>query len=162
MPLSSCQLPCCLTQTSSGIVMESLAFDIVVFVFLNAQQKLTGSLGPLASSNMDEYNLPKLPLSTAPYSMAPLALADGLWSLICTFSIIFILSEKTGCSLMVPWAAIIKCWDTWHKLVGLVSRQKRRFVAHVFSSYKYPFHFSLFLLCKPWEKELSSRYLYCR
>ena len=76
--------------------MESLAFDIVVFVFLNAQQKLTGSLGSLASSNMDEYNLSKLPLSTAPYSMAPLALADGLWSLICTFSIIFILSEKKG------------------------------------------------------------------
>ena len=58
------QLPCRLTQTSSGIEMESLACDIVVLVSLNAQQKLTGSLGSLATSYMDEFILlPKLPLS---------------------------------------------------------------------------------------------------
>jgi len=44
--------------------MESLAYDIIIFVSLNAQQKLMGSLGPSASSYMDEFILlPKLPLS---------------------------------------------------------------------------------------------------
>ena len=63
-PFSPRQLPCRLTQTLSGIEMESLACDIVVLVSLNAQQKLTGSLGSLATSYMDEFILlPKLPLS---------------------------------------------------------------------------------------------------
>ena len=77
--------------------MEWLAYDIVIFVSLNAPQKLTGSLGPSASLYVDEFILlPKLPLSAAPYSMALSALANGLWSLICNFFLIFIYSEKRG------------------------------------------------------------------
>ena len=92
---------------------------ISFFSSLN-EQKLRGSLGLSASSYMDEFILQKSPLSAAPYSMALSALADGLWSLICIFSIIYLFIQKEGCSLMVPRAAIINCWDTWHKLVGLV------------------------------------------
>ena len=55
---------------------------------LNAQVRLMSSLGPSASSYMNEFNiLLDLPLSVAPYSIVPSALADGLWSLICSFSI---------------------------------------------------------------------------
>lgn len=94
-PFSLHQLPCRLTQMSLSVEMESSAYDIVVFISLNAQLKLTGSLGPSASSYTDEFILlPKLPLSAAPYSIAPSALADKLWSLICIFSFIFIRSEK--------------------------------------------------------------------
>ena len=55
---------------------------------------------------------------------------------------------------MVPRAAIIKCWDTWHEQFGLISKQKCCFVSRVFLSYKYlisSFYFSLFHLCKPRE-----------
>ena len=49
-PLSPCQLPCPYTQMSSGVEIESSTYDIIVFVSLNTQQKLTGSLGPSTSS----------------------------------------------------------------------------------------------------------------
>ena len=94
-PLSFRQLPCRLTKMSSSVKMELSTYDIVAFISLNAQLDLTGSLGPLASSYTDEFILlPKLLLSVVPYSIAPSALADKLWSLICIFSVIFIRSEK--------------------------------------------------------------------
>ena len=72
----------------------------------------------------------KLPLSAALYSMSSLALADGLWNLICTF--FFLRKKERGNLLMIPQAAIIKCQNMWHKLVGLVSEQGHRFVFHAF------------------------------
>ena len=41
-----------LTQMSSNVEVESSAYDIVIFISSNAQVKLTGSLGPSASSNV--------------------------------------------------------------------------------------------------------------
>ena len=41
-----------LTQMSSNVEVESSTYDIVIFISSNAQVKLTGSLGPSASSNV--------------------------------------------------------------------------------------------------------------
>ena len=41
-----------LTQISSNVEVESSTYDIVIFISSNAQVKLTGSLGPSASSNV--------------------------------------------------------------------------------------------------------------
>ena len=41
-----------LTQMSSNVEVESSAYDIVIFISSNVQVKLTGSLGPSASSNV--------------------------------------------------------------------------------------------------------------
>ena len=65
------------------------------FHFFRCTTKANRFIGPLTSSYMDEFILfLKLPLSTAFYSMSLSALAYGLWSLICIFSIIFIHSKK--------------------------------------------------------------------
>ena len=63
----------------------------MVLLFTNAQARSPGSSGSLALPYMNEFiKLSELPLSTAPYSIAPSALADGFWSLICSFFIIII------------------------------------------------------------------------
>ena len=55
---------------------------------LNVQVRLTSSLGPSASSYINEFIiLLELSLLTVPYSITPSALTNGLWSLICSFSI---------------------------------------------------------------------------
>ena len=84
-----------LIQMSSSIEMKSLAYGIVIFMPPYVQVKLTGLLGPVGFLVCKRvYFVPKSPLSAAPYSMAPLALADESWSLICSFSIIFYSLEK--------------------------------------------------------------------
>ena len=64
---------------------------ISLFMLMNAQARSRGSLRPSALPYVNEFiKLSELPLSTAPYSIAPSALADGFWSLICSFFIIII------------------------------------------------------------------------
>ena len=80
---------------SLSIEMKLLAYGIIISIPMYAQVKLTSLLGPVGFLICKQvYSLLELPLSTAPYSMAPLALADGSWSLICSFSIIFYSLEK--------------------------------------------------------------------
>ena len=91
----------CLTQMSSGwrwsrwLWKGLVGLTILLFSSLNAQygwQVLWGRRLHLTWISLTPFL--ELPLSIASYSMAPLVLADGLWSLICSFSIIFIYSEK--------------------------------------------------------------------
>ena len=87
----------------------------MVSSFMNAQARSSGSLGPSALPYVNQFiKFSKLLLSTAPYSIASSALVDGLWSLTCSFFIIFCLFEKKkgGHLLMIPRAAIIKCLNT--------------------------------------------------
>ena len=53
--------------------------------FTGALAKSSDTTGPSPLLRLQE-----LPLSVAPYSITSLALADGLWSLICSSSIIYI------------------------------------------------------------------------
>ena len=93
-----------------GFEVESSAFkrtrrphNVVVF-FFECMVWLTGSLRPMTLSHVNEFNtFFKLPLSAAPYSLAPSALADRIWSLICSFLFV----QEKVCSLMVPRVAII-------------------------------------------------------
>ena len=58
---------------------------------MNAQVRLTSLLGPSPLPNINEFiNTSKLPLSATPYSIAPSASANRLWSSICSFFFIFI------------------------------------------------------------------------
>ena len=94
-PLASFEYTCRLIQMSSSIEIKSLAYGIVIFIPPYVQVKLTGLLGPVGFLVCKRvYFVPKSPLSAAPYSMAPSALADESWSLICSFSIIFYSLEK--------------------------------------------------------------------
>ena len=94
-PLASFEYSCRLKQMSLSIEMKLLAYGIIISIPMYAQVKLTSLLGPVSFLICKRvYSLLELPLSAAPYSMAPLALADGSWSLICSFSIIFYSLEK--------------------------------------------------------------------
>ena len=63
----------------------------MVSSFMKAQARSLGSSRLSALLHVNKFTkLSKLPLSTAPYSIAPSALADGFWSLICSFFIIII------------------------------------------------------------------------
>ena len=62
---------------------------------MNTQVRPTSSLGSSALPYVNEFiRLLGLPLLVVPYSIAPLALADGVWSLICNFFIIFYLFRE--------------------------------------------------------------------
>ena len=65
---------------------------------MNTQVRPTSSLGSSALPYVNEFiKLLGLPLLAVPYSIALLALADGVWSLICNFFIFFIyLGKKKG------------------------------------------------------------------
>ena len=102
---------------------------------MNVQVKLTSSLRPSLWSNMDDLiKSTKLPLSSAPYSIAPSALANGLWSSIRSslsfllFIIILSIWKKRGHLWVISWAAFIYCLDTWLKRIGSVSGWGCRFV----------------------------------
>ena len=62
-----------------------------------SQARLTGLLGPSILPYVNDFiKLSKLPLSVAPYSIAPSNLVDWLWSLVCSFlSFFFVYSGKT-------------------------------------------------------------------
>ena len=134
-------------------------------MFMNAQVRLTSSLGPSTLSNVSKcIILLELPLLAAPYSMTPSALADGLWSLICSLYIYIYIQEKgKGYLLMIPRAAIIKCQNTWHKPVGLVSKQGRCFVSRayffLYISHLLP-HFSYFIIADL-KRESTSLWKLC-
>ena len=88
---------------------------MITLFMMNVQARSTSSLGPSALPHVNEFiKFLELLLLAAPYSIAPLALTDGLWSLTCSFFIIFCLFEKKkgGHLLMIPRAAIIKCLNT--------------------------------------------------
>ena len=73
-------------------------YSIVVRLWI-VQVRLTSSLGLSLLPNMDDFiKTKKLPLSSAPYSIAPSASTNGLWSSIRSsfllFIIIFCLSKK--------------------------------------------------------------------
>ena len=71
---------------------------------LNVQVRLTSSLGPSASSYVNEFIiLLELSLPAAFYSISPSTLVNGMWSLICSVSIC---SEK-GVFINGPQTAII-------------------------------------------------------
>ena len=62
---------------------------------MNAQVRLTSLLGPSPLPNINEFiNTSKLPLSAAPYSIAPSTSANRLWSSICSFFFIFFRKRK--------------------------------------------------------------------
>ena len=62
---------------------------------MNTQVRPTSSLGSSALPYVNEFiRLLGLPLLAVPYSIALLALADGVWSLICNFFIIFYLFRE--------------------------------------------------------------------
>ena len=78
---------------------------ILSFMSMNTQARSTGLLGPLVLPYVNDFiKLSKLPLSTAPYSITPSALADWLWSLVFSFlSFFFFIQEKRkGYLLMIP------------------------------------------------------------
>ena len=107
----------------------------------------------------------KLPFLAAPYSMAPSALTDGLWSLICNFFILCIFFQEKGKGhlLMIPRAAIIKCQNMWHKPIGLISERGRHFVSLAFFFLYIPHllpHFSYFTIADL-KKESSSLWEPC-
>ena len=119
---------------------------------MNAQVRLTSLLGPSPLPNINEFiNTSKLPLSAAPYSIAPSTSANRLWSSICSFFLFFFyfFSKKKGHLWVIPWASFIKYLNTWHKQVGLVSRQGCRFILRAFftlyTSYFLPY-FSYFII----------------
>ena len=70
------------------------------FMLMNAQARSRGSLRPSTLPYVNEFiKLSELPLLTAPYSIAPSAPADGLWSLICSFFLLlylFIQEKRKG------------------------------------------------------------------
>ena len=73
------------------------------FTFMNTQVMPTNSLGPLVLPYVNNFTkLFELPLSAASYSITLSTLADGLWSLICNFFIIFYSGKKKGYLLIVP------------------------------------------------------------
>ena len=62
---------------------------------MNTQVRPTSSLGSSALPYVNEFiRLLGLPLLAVPYSIALLALADGVWSLICNFFIFFYLFRE--------------------------------------------------------------------
>ena len=74
---------------------ETVGF--MVSLFIKAQARSSSLSRPSALLHVNEFiNLSELPLSAAPYSIASLALANGLWSTICNFFtiIIFCLFRK--------------------------------------------------------------------
>ena len=65
------------------------------FMLMNAQARSRGLLRPSALPYVNEFiRLLGLPLLAVPYSIALLALADGVWSLICNFFIFFYLFRE--------------------------------------------------------------------
>ena len=65
----------------------------MVLSFIKASARSLGSLGLSALLHVNEFiNLSELPLSAAPYSISSSALADRLWSMICSFFTIIIFS----------------------------------------------------------------------
>ena len=71
------------------------AYDIVFLVFTECLSKVDGFIGTVIFIAYERVSTnSELPLSAAPYFMALSALTDGLWSLICSFSVIFIYSKK--------------------------------------------------------------------
>ena len=97
--------------------------------FTGAQAKSFDTLGPSTL-----HRLLKLSLSAASYSITPSTLIDRLWSLICgSFIIIIIIysGKRKGHLWMIP-RAIIKCLNTWHKLVGPISGQGCHFIFRAF------------------------------
>ena len=60
----------------------------------SAQARSLGSLG--LSALLRDYQTSRITLSVVPYSIAPSALADGLWSLICSFFIFIIIFVYSG------------------------------------------------------------------
>ena len=110
--------PSCLTLMSSGwgwscrLWKGLVGLTISLFMSMNAQARSTGSLRPSALPYVNKFiKLSELPLSATPYSIAPLALADGLWSLIFFFYYYFFLiqEKRKGHLWMITQAAIIKC-----------------------------------------------------
>ena len=140
---------------------------------MNVQVKLTSSLRPSLWSNMDDLiKSTKLPLSSAPYSIAPSALANGLWSSIRSslsfllFITILSIWKKRGHLWVISWAAFIYCLDTWLKQIGFVSGRGCRFVFRALFILYIPHflpHFLLFHHCWSSEREsLSFRELRLR
>ena len=107
----------------------------------------------------------KLPLSVAPYSMVPSASTNRLWSLSLGYGFFFFFFEEEGKGylLMIPRAANIKCQNTWHNPVGLISKQGRRFVSRApffqYISHLLP-HFSYFIISDH-QRESSSLWELC-
>ena len=87
----------------------------------------------------------------------------GLWSLICSTFFFFFKKKRRGYLLMTPWVANIKCQNTWHKPVGLVSEQGHHFVSSALFSYIYIYiylshllpHFSYFIIADLQRESLS-------
>ena len=118
---------------------------------MNAQVRLMSSLGPLLSPHVDKFNnIIKLSLLATPYSIAFL---------------LFFQEKGQEHLLMISSAAIIKCQNTWHKPVGLVSEQGHHFVSSALFSYIYIYiyiylshllpHFSYFIIADLQRESLS-------
>ena len=79
--------------------------SFMVLSFMNAQARSSGSSRPSALPHVNEFiKFLELLLLAAPYSIAPLALTDGLWSLTCSFFfIIFCLFRKKKKEKGIYW-----------------------------------------------------------
>ena len=94
--------------------------------FTGALAKSSDTTGPSPLLRLQE-----LPLSVAPYSITLSALADGLWSLICSSSIIYIYIYFSRNETFIDWfleQPFIKCLNTWPKRIGPVSGRGCHFV----------------------------------
>ena len=107
---------------------------------MTAQVRLTSSLELSHLPNTDNFiNTTNLPLSAAPYSIAPLTTANRLWSSIHSSFLLFIIiflfiRKKRGHLWAIPWVPFIKCLNTWLKRVCPLSRQGCCFVFRAFFS----------------------------
>ena len=112
----------------------------VNFMILS-QARLTGLLGPSILPYVNDFiKLSKLPLSVAPYSIAPSNLVDWLWSLVCSFlSFFFCLFRKNERSiywwfLEHPLLNARTCGTSW--LASFLNKSVASSLVH-FSSYIY-------------------------
>ena len=112
-----------------GRPTESRQFGGGVIVFCIV--KLMNSLSPTVLSYVNKTNVFfKITFISCP-------LLHGLvsfswWVMEFDLYLFFLRKKERGNLLMIPQAAIIKCQNMWHKLVGLVSEQGHRFVFHAF------------------------------
>ena len=131
LPVSFCQL---LIQASwlsyidvVGLEVKSSAlkrtfrpYNNVVF-FSECIVWLTGSLGLTTSPYVNEFNtFFGITLISCPLLHGSVGFSKCVMEFNLQLFYYFYLFRKKGCLLMVSRAAIIKCWDIWHKWVGLV------------------------------------------
>ena len=104
---------------------------VVIFCIV----KLTSPLSSVALYYMDKTDIfLKITLINCPLLHGPINFSwpgYGVW-FVPFFFFFFFWEKGRGYLLMIPWIANIKCQDTGHKLVGLVSEQGCRFVSRAF------------------------------